>query len=56
MVLADAIDPRYRMLVLLAVFASLRWGELMGLRKSDFDLVDGLVHVERSVVLVGAAN
>ena len=54
MVLADAIDPRYRLLVLLAVFASLRWGELMGLRKTDFDLVDGLVRVERSVVLIGA--
>ena len=40
--------------MLLAVFASLRWGELMGLRKTDFDLVDGLVRVERSVVLVGA--
>ena len=36
--LADSIDGRYRMLVLLAVFASLRWGELMGLRKTDFDL------------------
>ena len=51
--LADAIDPRYRMLVLLAVFASLRWGELMGLRKTDFDLAVGLVQVERSVSLVG---
>ena len=37
--LADAIEPRYRVLVLLAVFASLRWGELMGLRKTDLDLV-----------------
>ena len=54
MALADAIDPRYRMLVLLAVFASLRWGELMGLRKTDFDLAVGLVQVERSVSLVGA--
>ena len=53
MVLAGAIDPRYRMLVLLAVFGSLRWGELVGLRKSDFDLSLGLVHVERAVSLVG---
>jgi integrase len=51
MTLADAIDRRYRMLVLLAVFASLRWGELMGLRKTDFDLSLGLVQVERSVSL-----
>ena len=35
---AEAIEPRYRLLVLLAVFGSLRWGELLGLRKSDFDL------------------
>jgi integrase len=54
MALADAIDRRYRMLVLLAVFASLRWGELMGLRKTDFDLTLGLVQVERAVSLVGA--
>jgi hypothetical protein len=37
MVLADAIDPRYRLLVLLAVFASLRWGKVRGLPKTDFD-------------------
>lgn len=54
MALADSIDARYRLVVLLAVFASLRWGELVGLRKSDFDLDLGLVRVERSVSLVGA--
>lgn len=54
MKLADSIDRRYRLLVLLAVFASLRWGELMGLRKTDFDLDVGLVHVRRSVSLIGA--
>ena len=52
MVLAEAVDPRYRMLVLLAVFGSLRWGELVGLRKSDFDLPEGLVHIERAISLV----
>ena len=35
--LADAIDPRYRALVLLGTFASLRWGELAALRR-DIDL------------------
>ena len=44
------------MLVLLAVFASLRWGELMGLRKTDFDLTLGLVQIERAVSLVGARH
>jgi integrase len=52
--LAEAIDRRYRMLVLLAVFASLRWGELVALRKSDFDLGLGLVRIERSVSSVSA--
>ena len=52
--LAESIDARYRMLVLLAAFGSLRWGELMGLLRSDFDVDLGLVHVQRSVVLIGA--
>lgn len=52
--LAAAIDPRYRAFVLLAVFGSLRWGELMGLRRSDFDMVAGLVRIERAVSEIGA--
>ena len=36
--LADVIDARYRALVLLGVFASLRWGELAALRRSDIDM------------------
>lgn len=31
--LADAIEPRYRALVLLATFGNMRWGELAGLRR-----------------------
>jgi integrase len=52
--LADSIDPRYRALVLLSVFGSLRWGELMGLRRSDFDLEEGVVRIQRAVSEVGA--
>ena len=33
--LAEAIDPRYQALVLLAVFGSMRWGELAALRRCD---------------------
>ncbi len=51
--LADAIDPRNRALLLLAVFGSLRWGELMGLTRLDLDLVGATVHVRRSVAEVG---
>ena len=35
---ADAIPVRYRTLVLLATFASLRWGELVALRRENIDL------------------
>ena len=34
--LADATAPRYRALVLLATFGNLWWGELAGLRRSNF--------------------
>lgn len=47
--LADVIAPRYRALVLLATFASLRWGELAALRRKDIDLDAGVVRVERSL-------
>lgn len=47
--LADAIDTRYRALILLAVFGSMRWGELMALRVSDLDLESCTVRVERSI-------
>jgi integrase len=51
--LADAVPERYRALILLATFGSLRWGELMGLRKSDIDLNEATVSIERFVVEVG---
>jgi hypothetical protein len=54
MTLAAVIEPRYRLLVLLAVFASLRWGELMGFRRTDSDLTAGTVKIERSVSQLGA--
>ncbi len=36
--LLDQVPPRYRALLLLATFASLRFGELAGLRRRDLDL------------------
>jgi integrase len=38
-------DRRYRALVLLATFASLRWGEATALKRCDLDLETGLVRV-----------
>lgn len=35
---AEAVGQRYQALVLLAMFSSLRWGELTGLRRCDLDL------------------
>jgi integrase len=43
--LADAAGDRYRALVLLATFASLRWAELAALRPEDIDLTARTVRV-----------
>lgn len=47
--LAEGVGERYRALVLLAVFGSLRWGELGALRRRDLDVTTGAVQVERSL-------
>ncbi|MFE5185486.1 tyrosine-type recombinase/integrase [Streptomyces sp. NPDC056628] len=47
--LADAIQPRYRVLVLMAGFLGLRWGELIGLHRRDIDLEAGALRVRRAV-------
>jgi integrase len=56
--LAEAIDQRYRALVLLGTFGSLRWGELAALRRADIDLATCMVRVERQLTetLTGAAS
>jgi integrase len=46
--IAGAIQPRYRLLVLLAVFAQLRFGELVGLRRRHVDLVRMEVRVVKA--------
>lgn len=43
--LAGAIEPRFRALVLLAAFGSLRWGELAALRRKNVDLEARVVRV-----------
>ena len=47
--LAAATDERYRVLVLLAAFTSLRWGELAALRRSDIDAQARTVRVIRQL-------
>jgi integrase len=50
--LADAIDARYRTLVLVGAYGGLRIGELAGLRRGRVDLLRGTVSVAEIVVEV----
>jgi integrase len=46
--IAEAIQPRYRLMVLLATFAQLRFGELVALRRCNIDLATLEVCVRRA--------
>jgi integrase len=48
--LADSIEPRFRALVLLAVYGGLRFGELAGLRRGRVDVLRGRVMVAETLV------
>ncbi|MEU4228912.1 tyrosine-type recombinase/integrase [Nonomuraea sp. NPDC026600] len=43
--IADTVPERYRSLVLLGTFTSLRWGELAGLRRTNLDMESRVVRV-----------
>lgn len=47
--LADLMPKRFRLLVLLAAFSGLRWGELIALQRRDIDVATMLVRVSRRV-------
>jgi integrase len=47
--IAGKMRPWYRTLVLMAAFTSLRWGELIALRRRDLDLDEGFVTVRLAV-------
>lgn len=47
--LADAITPRYRLLIYAAAYTGLRAGELGALRRRDVDLLHGSLNVERAL-------
>ena len=51
---ADAVGLRYRALILLAAFSSLRWGELAALRPEDIDLDACTMRVIRQLNKAGA--
>ena len=46
----EAMPARYKLMVLLAAWCALRFGELTELRRSDIDVRNGVVHVRRGVV------
>jgi integrase len=52
MSLADAMPARLRAMIVLATFASLRFGEVTALERRDIDLVAGTVRVRRTFVEV----
>ncbi len=53
--LADAIEPRYRAVVLLAAYGGLRAGEIGGLRLQDLDFDACEIRVRQAVVTVGGS-
>ena len=47
-----AMPERYRLMILLAAWCGLRFGEITELRRHDFDLSNGVVKIRRAVVRV----
>jgi integrase len=50
--LVDAMPEPYRVMVLLASWCALRFGELTELRRRDIDIDDGVIRVRRGVVRI----
>lgn len=50
--IAKAMPEKYRLMVLLAAWCGLRFGELTELRRGDLDLKKGVLHVRRGVTRV----
>ena len=49
--MVEAMPPRYRLMMLLAAWCALRFGELTELRRGDVDTTSGVMQVRRAVVL-----
>jgi integrase len=48
--LAEAIDPRWRPMVLLAAYGSMRFGELAGLRRGKVDVLHRTITIDASAI------
>ncbi len=47
--LADAVEPHYRVAILLTANTGMRAGEVWALRRRDVDLLRGVIHIEQTV-------
>jgi integrase len=54
--ICEAVDPRYRAMVLLAAYGGLRFGELVGLRRHRIDFGAGTVRVVEQVAQPDAST
>lgn len=54
--LTTSMPGKYQLLVLLAAWCGLRFGELAELRRSDIDVTNGAIHVRRGVVRTNAGR
>ena len=52
--LSDTIDPRFRAMVLVAVFGGLRFGEVVALQRQHVSEFNNTVHVKRTAVELGS--
>lgn len=55
-VLVASMPAKYRLMVLLAAWCGLRFGELAEMRRADIDLAQNVVHVRRGVVRTNAGR
>jgi integrase len=51
--IVEHMPERHRLMVLLAAWCSLRFGELAALRRTDVDTKNGVIHVRQGVVRAG---
>jgi integrase len=51
--ISNAVRARYQLMVLLAAWCALRFGELAELRRADIDVRNAVVHIRRGVVRTG---
>ncbi len=54
--LTNAMPGKYQLLVLLAAWCGLRFGELAELRRSDIDVSNGVIQIRRGVVRTNAGR